>query len=84
MKSKWDKCEYHVVSILKQGIHRNVAKWQQTATEMLQNGNKQRVTRVNWVIPEKIYTSPMEEIPATQGGGRRNVLSCPKWKVTLC
>ena len=68
MKSKWDKCEYNVVSVLQQGIHRNLAKWQQTVTEMLQNGNKQQVTRVNWVIPEEIYTSSMEEISAIQGG----------------
>ena len=28
----------------------------------------------NWVVPEKIYTIPMQEISATiQGGGGRNV-----------
>ena len=31
-----------------------------------------------WVIPEKIHTSPTEEISAIWGGGGENVLRCPK------
>ena len=42
--------------------------------------NFQLGEQTNWVVPENIHTSPTEEIPAIQGGGRemRNVLRCPE------
>ena len=30
------------------------------------------------LAPEKIHNSPTEEICAVRGGGRKNVLGCPK------